>query len=342
MNNYSAQGSITIKRLRNGDTLFISFDNNGKPLYQGVDTTSGQPTPDWTNPDNQPMLTPKVTAARGGTVSLAGHTWKYNGNTLVFNGEESGSFVMDSTGKFAMNPSTGALKIIANLASKTNYANDTLSYSCTATHDGLEYNLTKDVDITIQSTGASSYTGFITATTEQITAAVTTTTLNTQLMLAGTPLNSYYIKWYKQDLEHLWSEKNGQKSITVGRDDVDGTTLFIAEFYAQQSDAQPVCRAGLRIIDASDDFQIVYAITSANKTVDTGKSVTVEGRIMNMRTNSVITAAGATWVTKVMDKTTWTPTQTVNSNTATITTADTDTENGQNEVEVVGSVTWND
>lgn len=346
MNSYSAQGSITIKRLRNGDTLFISFDNNGNPLYQGVDPVSGAVSPDWTNPDNQPMLTPKVTTARGAAITLSNHAWKYNGNDLVFNGETDGDFAKDSTGKFEMNPSTGALKIIANLASKTNYANDTLSYSCTATLGGLEYNLSKDADITIQSSGASSYTGTIVATTEQITAAVPTATLRTDLHLATTDYRAnnkdYHVKWYKQDLSHPWSAKDGQKDITVGRDDVNGTTLFIAEFYESSSSTTPVCRAGIRIIDASDDFQIVYVITSANKTVDDGKPVTVTGKIVNMRTNTEVTATGATWVTKVMDKKTWTATQTVNSNTVTITTADTDTENGQNDVEVVGSVTWND
>ncbi len=345
-NNYSAQGSITIRRLRNGDTLFISFDNNGKPLYQGVDTTSGNVSPDWTNPENQPMLTPKVTSARGASLTLSNHTWKYNGNTLVFNGAEDGDFIIDSTGKFEMNPTNGALKIIANLASTTNYASDTLSYSCTATLQGVEYNLSKDADITIQASGASSYTGTITATTEQITAAVTSTTLRTDLHLATTDYRAsgldYYVKWYKQDLDHQWTDKAGQKDITVTRDDVDGTTLFIAEFYENSSSATPVCRAAIRIIDASDDFQIIYTITSTNKTVDTGKPVTVTGRIVNMRTNSQVTAPGATWQTQVMDKTTWAPTQTVNSNVVTVTTADTDTENGQNDVEVTGSVTWSD
>lgn len=68
MSNYSAQGSITIKRLRNGDSLYVSFDTNGKPLYQGVDTSTGSVSPDWTVAANQPIITPKVTSVRGNTV----------------------------------------------------------------------------------------------------------------------------------------------------------------------------------------------------------------------------------------------------------------------------------
>ncbi len=344
--NYSAQGSITIKRLRTGDNLFISFDNNGIPLYQGVntDTTPATVTPDWSQAANQPMLTPKVTSARNALIELSQHEWDYNGVALVFNGAAlTGGFTKDSTGKFAMNATTGALKIIDNLASAANYANDQLDYRCLATVDGVQYRLSKSADIFIQKVGATSYIGLITATTETLTASVENTTLKTDLKLAGNTVASWYTKWYKGNLDTPWTEKNGQNTITVGRADVNGTVLFIAEFYLSAADAtsgaDPVFRAGIRIMDATDDFQIVYAITSANKTVDTNKPVVVTGQVVNMRTNTVVNIDG-TWKTYVMDKNTWQPTQTVNSNTVTVTTADTDTDAGQNDVEVTGNVTW--
>ena len=39
--NYSAQNSITIKRLRSNDSLMLTFENNGIPLFQAVDEESG-------------------------------------------------------------------------------------------------------------------------------------------------------------------------------------------------------------------------------------------------------------------------------------------------------------
>ena len=54
-----------------------------------------------------------------------------------------------------MNTTTGALRIVKNLASSTNIANDTLSYSCVATVGGTEYNLQKSIDVLIQTVGAS-------------------------------------------------------------------------------------------------------------------------------------------------------------------------------------------
>ena len=45
--NYSAQNSITIKRLRSNDSLMLTFENNGIPLFQAVDEESGAVSPDW-------------------------------------------------------------------------------------------------------------------------------------------------------------------------------------------------------------------------------------------------------------------------------------------------------
>lgn len=61
--NYSAQNSITIKRLRSNDSLMLTFENNGIPLFQAVDEESGAVSPDWSIAANQPVRTPKVTSA---------------------------------------------------------------------------------------------------------------------------------------------------------------------------------------------------------------------------------------------------------------------------------------
>lgn len=342
MSTYSAQGSITIKRLRNGDNFFISLEiTNGVPLFQGVDEKTGVPNPDWTVAANQPIITPRVTSARGNSVDLSFHSWKYNGVALNFNGAETDGWKADSTGKFKMNVSTGALRIVQNLASKVNCANDTLTYECVATISGVEYNLTKSIDILIQTVGANGYIGFIIASTEQLTAEVTSCTLDTKLMLAADNVTSYYVKWYKDDT--LWTAKNGQKSITVGRNDVDGTQLFIAEFYKDSSSNTPLYRAGVRIIDTLDEFQVQLAITSANKEVSPGNNVVVEAKVVNMRTNTVVSPAGAVWSLRVMEKKNWSEKRRVSTNTITITTADTDnpTTGEENDVEIHAEVDFN-
>ncbi|PWB00322.1 hypothetical protein C5O24_13330, partial [Paramuribaculum intestinale] len=196
---YSAQGSITIKRLRNGDTFFISLEiANGIPLYQGVDDKSGTVSPDWTVAANQPIIVPNVTSARGASVALSFHQWQYNGVTLNFNSTtDADGYRLDSTGVFKMNTTTGALRIVKNLASSTNIANDTLSYSCVATVGGTEYNLQKSIDVLIQTVGATSYAGYVNATTEQLTSDITSTVLSTKLWLGASELTNYYVKWYR-------------------------------------------------------------------------------------------------------------------------------------------------
>lgn len=333
----SAQGSITIKRLRNGSSIFLTLDKS-VDLHQGVDPESGEITPDWTVPANQPVITPNVKSARGYAVTLAQHSWKRAGLTINFSVDCGDGWYADASGTYKMNVSTGALKITKNLASAANTGNDTLTYSCVASVQGLEYSLTIDATISLQNVGASSYYGSIIATTEQINSDVPTTTLSTKLLLAVTELSDYYMKWYK-DID-AWAAMNGQKSITVTRDDVNGTQLFIAEFYKNQTDVTPVYRAGVRIIDSSDEFRVVYAITSANVEVDTDKPVTVKGSIINVSKNEVVTPASPTWRTDVMDKTNWTVLRSVVSDTVTITTADTDRNGLLYDVDVNGEVNW--
>lgn len=340
-NNYSAQGSITIKRLRNGDSIFLTFGNNGIPLFQGIDTESGAVTPDWSNPNNQPVITPLASSVRNNLVMLGSHSWFYNQSTvpLSFTGATSGDWTEDSTGKFAIN-SGGALKIIDNLASQQNTANDTLTYKATATIAGVEYPVEKSIDILIQPLGSSSYVGFIIASTEQLTSDDATATLTTKLQISSDDFTDYYVKWYKDDT--AWTEKNGQKVINVGRGDVDGTQLFIAEFYRKSTDTDYVYRAGVRIIDVLDDFQIVLSITSNNKEVSPGNGVTVKAKIINQRTGGIVPSENKDWTMYVMKKSDWMPIRSVSTYEITVTTQDTDDNDGENDVEVTAECNWQD
>jgi hypothetical protein len=316
----------------------MSFDVTGI-LYQGVDTTSGKATPDWTVAANQPIITPVVSSMRGNGVTLSSFSWKYLGNTLSFTGAASGDWRTDSTGKFMMNLSTGALKIVDNLASTTNIANDTLEFSCTATVAGVEYSVSKSIDVVIQSIGSSSYMGIITATASQLNETTTTTTLTAKLLLSGEEIAGYYVKWYKDN--EVWVDKTTVKTVTAGRDDVDGSQLFICEFYATSSDTTPVYRAGINIIDTMDDYIINLAITSTNKEVDTNNPVTVTATVINARSNSAVSISNPTWLLSVMSKDNWEVLKTSSTNSIVVTTAETDRNGVESDVEVIAEVSWN-
>ena len=362
MDNYSVQNSMTVKRLRTGETLFISLSTHGIPLYQGVDPNTGAVTPAWGTGTGEitPIITPQVASARQETtISLSHHVWSYNGVSLTFNG---GTITVGGVAytkasndeRFAMSID-GALAIIGNLASKTNLAADTISYSCIATVAGAEYNLAKSIDVQIQNVGASSYYGVIAADSEQLTSTVESTVVRTALYLGGTVQTGYYVRWYKD--EDVWTEKAGQSSITVQRSDVNGTQLIIAEFHKSESDAtsggSPIYRAGIRITDSLDDYQVQYRFCNSdgtttgtpNREVDTNKPVYVKAYVVNMRTNTEMTTiTNASWVSNVMDKDSWSPLKRVSSTGATqiisVSTSETDVDGAQKDVEVVSEVTW--
>lgn len=345
--NYSAKGSATVRRLKNGDTVYLTLEGNGIALFQGIDPTAltPTPTPSWKVAANQPELRPKFTSARNNTIKIVNHEWKYMGTLLVFTGASDGSYTKDSTGKFEMNKATGALKIISDLADSDNFGNNVLTYTGKIEAGETTYTLSRDRDVTIVKMGAGIYTGVLTATKMQIGDGETSV-IKTALY-AGTALaTDYYVKWFKDGDTNEITKFKGQKSITVGRDDIDSSTLFLAIFFASSAATQPLARSGIRIVDNQDEFMVVYQFVSDNKAVDTRKPVTMKGQVINTTKNSVVdlTNANPSWESVVMDTQHWVEIRTVNSDTVTITTDDTDrTYNGvkeENDVEIEGSVNF--
>jgi hypothetical protein len=268
---YTAQNSTTISRLKTGDSLFLSFEGNGIPLYQGVDE-SGNASPSFKEPANQPVVKPVASSSRGNTVTLSNHTWTYNLSELVFNGETSDGYTKDSTGKFAMN-SDGWLKIIDNLASKTNNADDTLTYTAVATVSGAEYSVTKTTTITIAQLGSNTYSMYLEADHTQLSTAQTSTTVKSILYKDGKVIDAsgYFLRVFKgSDTELTISGK----SFEVKRDDVNGAQVYVAKAYESSTSTTPVAVATINILDISDEFRIEMKIVSGTQ-VDKNNSVVV-------------------------------------------------------------------
>lgn len=336
----SAQGTISIKRLRSGKTLFLSFVSNGIPLLQVVDTDTGNVAPDWGEEANQPTLTPTCKLSTGETVALSDHHWTYNGNLINFDGAESGGWKESHDKKFKKNPTTGAIRIVQNLASPINYADDTLDYSVTAIVDGVEYTVEKSLTIDIHKGSSGTFTGSISLERDTIDNQNPNVTLTAKLTYGVTSeeySKDYSVKWYKNDVE-----MSGQtaKTLTVDRDMVDSVALFRADFYVSGA---IVATAGKTITDAADTFAVKMTITSDNKTVDTGKGVTVKASVWNVEQEKVVELPStAVWSTKIYETDTWSVVGSpVASDTITVTTAHTDTADGtQRDVEVSSSVQW--
>lgn len=324
---YSVSSSITVRRIRHGDSLSLLLEGNGKPLFQSWDDQAGTCSPDWSIAANQPVITPRVSSLRQLPVTLTGHSWSYNGVTLAFTGTASSGYIADTTGKFALNPDTGALKIIGNLASSVNTANDTLQYSCVAVVSGVEYTLTQSIDVVIQKGGASSYYGYIDATTLMLDSGHTSSVLTPHLWLSGNDVSSFYVKWYKGSA--VFRALAAAAGITVLRSDVDSCNLFLAEFYLHSDDSTPVCRAGVSITDTLDPIVLVPYISSAAKDLnDENDSVVVKARAYKSSTGAIVTLTNPTWAFVASDPNTWTVKKTSSSDSITITTEESDEADG--------------
>lgn len=360
-NTFSAQGSITVRRLRTGDTLAISFDTHGVNLYQGVDLL-GEVSPSWgtDNGDTTPLITPVVTSARSNAVTLSNHAWNYNGLSLDFSGttityKEVTYTLASNDARFGM-ASDGTLIIVGDLASETNNAADTLTYTCTATVAGVEYQLTKSIDITIQTVGSGTYWGgiLVSGGHNVLDANNTTATLTATLYLVGREADDFYVVWYKDG--ELLTDKVGLSALSVSRDDVDGEQLYIARFFVSQTAYEngdaAVASAGVRITDSLDDYKVQHRYVNAAGT-QTGtiyrevaalQSVYVQAYIVNTRTNTELTDITGNWTSYIMDKDTWQSLATIAGTGATnlveITTTYTDVDGYEKDVEVVSEVSW--
>lgn len=332
--NYSAQGCIPVRRVRNKDSLSISIEST-QPLFQGVDANNDNatPFPNWETDDaSRPILTPVVKSAKGNIVSLSDHHWKYGDTLLVFNGSTSGTFQLTSDGKFGMD-ANGRLKIFKNLASGSSTSSDTLTYSGTAKiGDSSTQDVSGFVTILIQPMGNNSYMGWITANRSILTEAQNedTATLSARLWLSTTELTDFSVKWKNSAGEVLGSDK----TLTVTRSMVSGSTLITCEFY--HKDAQNACfRAGKVMADNADEYFIVGEVSN----LIGDKAATITGRIKNTRTNAIVTPTGVTWNAKAY-KDNNELIKKVDSNVITISKAESDYGGSEHDAYVLFTATW--
>lgn len=332
--NYSVQGCVPVRRVHNNDFLSISIEST-QPLFQGVDANNDNatPFPNWETDDAaRPILTPVVKSVKGNIVSLSNHHWKYGDTLLVFSGSTSGTFQLTGDGKFGMD-ANGRLKIFKNLASSSSTSSDTLTYSGTAKiGDSSTQDVSGFVTILIQPMGNNSYMGWITANRSILTDAQNenTATLSARLWLSTTELTDFSVKWKNSAGEVLGSDK----TLTVTRDMVNGSTLIICEFY--HKDAQNTCfRAGKVMIDNADEYVIVGEVSN----LIGDKAATITGRIKNTRTNAIVTPTNVAWNAKAY-KDNNELIKEVNSNVITIAKSESDYGGTEHDAYVLFTAIW--
>ena len=252
-----------VRRTLKGDTLSLSLQTNGVPLFQGLNPATFTVSPKWRESGKHPVITPVIGSARKNNVTLTSHAWAYNGKDLGFSFSGTGWETSAVDNRFRLNHTDGSLSIVADLASKVNQDSDTLKYSGVAVLGASTYPMEKSIDILVSMLGGSSYFGGVSADTTVLSKGQTQAVLKPWLFnSAGGEVSSYSVKLYRgsgTDLAGTYN--NPQSGITIHRDKtgdsdklyVDSHQLFVLEFMV---DGAAVYRTGISIDDISDIYQL--------------------------------------------------------------------------------------
>ena len=260
--------AFSVRFLRNGDQItvvrnVIDSAGNGAALFQVVDTITGTPTPDWTQDANQPIIQLGVRSAAGYPTEITNVAWGYDGVTLNFtyNGSTWVTANNDSRFQARINGNYYELKIVANLASKTEVSNKHISYEVSYNSNAHSDELQGSIDVLIQQAGSDSHILQITTNCVELDASNNEATLTAVAAYGSTPVsigtNGYAIEWYQDNVK--LSGQTGA-TLTVNRDMVSGGSIFVAKLL---KDGSVVAQDGQRINDIADEYQITYTPTDA-------------------------------------------------------------------------------
>ena len=260
--------AFSVRFLRNGDQItvvrnVIDSAGNGAALFQVVDTTTGTPTPDWTQTANQPIIQIGIRSAAGYPTEITNVAWAYNGVTLNFtyNGDTWVTASNDSSFQARINGKYYELKIVANLASKTVVSNKQISYEVSYSSNAHSDTLQGSIDVLIQQAGSNSHILQITTNSVELDASNNEATLTAVASYGSTPVsigtNGYAVEWYQDNVK--LSGQTGA-TLTVTRDMVSGGSIFVAKLL---KDGSVVAQDGQRINDIADEYQITYTPTNA-------------------------------------------------------------------------------
>lgn len=260
--------AFSVRFLRNGDQItvvrnVIDSAGNGAVLFQVVDTTTGTPTPDWTQTANQPIIQIGIRSAAGYPTEITNVAWAYDGVTLNFtyNGSTWVTANNNSSFQARINGNYYELKIVANLASKKVVSNKQISYEVSYSSNAHSDTLQGSIDVLIQQAGSDSHNLQITTNLVELDASNTEATLAAVAYYGTTPVsigtNGYAIEWYQDNVK--LSGQTGA-TLTVNRDMVSGGSIFVAKLL---KDGNVVAQDGQRINDIADEYQITYTPTDA-------------------------------------------------------------------------------
>lgn len=251
-------GSIVLKRLKKGITVLVALRTDGAALYQGFDSATQTPRPDFTVAANQPVVTPEAMAGNGRPCKITSGQWSYNGIILVMDTTSVGDgFYKCTDVRFAINPVTYALKIIGNIASADNVSNDTLTFACSGEVDAQDFEQKTSTEIHLQNIGASGCALYITGGCT-IVSSSDTVPLTAHFFVGGDEMGSgYTYKWYTEGGKVL--QNTTSRTYTVKADDVTAVGgIYCSAIKTGTSDV--LATDFHKMTDLGDSFELVATV----------------------------------------------------------------------------------
>lgn len=312
----AVQGSITIKRLRNGDSLQMTLTSS-KSLLQIFSATNNTFTPDWTNSSNQPILTAQVRSILGNAVSIVAVKWTVGGSTNIRLYKAGFASKVGASGDSAATTATsgiytGALNSTATenttlriggrpITNSSLAANVTITCTLYVSINGNEpVEVSKSVEIEYRSLATGGYKGWITATYGGkdvgmiLDDDIPSLALEPHLSDVNGEMDAskFNVEWFKEvagadsPLTNNASYTKDGKKLVVTRDHVDGKAVFYCKFKLVGSATE--CEADyVEIVDNTDDYNIV--LSPASPQVALNETIRITPYLYNVRTGSKIT-----------------------------------------------------
>lgn len=271
------KGAFTVRFIRTGDQIYVSknivkFDKDGAEsgaaFFQAIDPESGSLSSDWkTNIYAQPCVKIGLKSAVGNSVVITDIKWTYRGTELTFNASPatSGDYAgwnISTDNKWAKKTSNGYcyLRAIDNVASTTIVSNQIIGYEVTYSTNSIKDSVSGTEDVLIQQAGADSYSVTITTDCCTLNAEQTSTVLTATYLYGTSPISdddfaaNWKLVWLKDFVE---MEGQTAKTLTVTRDDVDGSSVFSVKLMYKDGDTWTTKAIDAqRVTDDADEWQI--------------------------------------------------------------------------------------
>lgn len=311
----AVQGSVTIKRLRNGDSLQMTL-NTSKPLLQIFSISNNTFTPDWSNTANQPVLTAQVRSILGNSVSIVAAKWKVGSSIMMevfkagygnlLDSQDTAARLTYSKGMYTATLNTGAsenatLRIAGKpISQAADAANITITCTLYVSINGNQpVEVSKIAEIEYRSLATGGYKSWITASyngkdvgtildddTPQITLEPHLADVDGEM-----DPSKYTVEWYKEvqgadtALTNNTAYTKDGKKLVVKRENVEGKAVFYCKFRLTGSSTE--CEADyVEITDNTDDYNII--LSPASPQVALNENIVITPYVYNVRTGTKI------------------------------------------------------